>query len=86
MKKLFSLVAVLSVSAWLVGCGASEPAPKKTPDPAVKAGPAEGEKAPAEDKPATEGTEAPVGEEKPVEGAAAPEGEAAPAGEEKAPE
>jgi len=85
MKKLWTLGAMLTVSAWFAGCGESTPPATKTPSPAVQSGAPAGHKAEG-DK--AEGEKEAEGEKAATEGEAAgekSEGEAA-GSEEKAPE
>jgi hypothetical protein len=78
MKKLLTLVALLTIGVWFAGCGETPPA-KAPAKPPVETGKADSAKAPAgEAKPADEAK--PAGDAKPADAAPA---DAAPAEEEK---
>jgi hypothetical protein len=84
MKKLLTLVALLTIGVWFAGCGETPPA-KAPPKPPVETGKADGAN-PDADKPVGEAK--PAGDAKPADAApadAAP-AEAAPAEEKAEPE
>lgn len=64
MKKLLSLVAMLTIGAWIAGCGEPAPATKPATPPATTGPAATGDEKPAgstDTKPAADGDEKPAG-------------------------